>query len=224
MHECVGMYVDICVLACIYECIHLGMYEASHTRACMFKYISMYECIYLCTYVCVHACIPRLHSHVTVQIFDMSENKYEYHSENTSHKASMLHWHVDATILHISATTLSTAVFTQQGIAMHAPTTNMPIQMLQAYHTCKLVLCTWNNCQYMCFIWTNCNQQCNQETGIHTFYNIGICPETNMPTTLCMYVPLQCYCSLHIDPSFLHMLCNNNKIHLLLTISLQYMC
>ena len=41
-------------------------------------------------------------------------------------------------------------------------------------------------------------------TGAHTFHIIGIIPQTNMPSTLHIHVPLQFYYSLHIDPTVLH--------------------
>ena len=40
-----------------------------------------------------------------------------------------------------------------------------------------------------------------RNTDIHTFHIIGICPWTNLPVTLHIYVPHHYYCGLHRDPT-----------------------
>ena len=51
-------------------------------------------------------------------------------------------------------------------------------------------------CQCIHFIWDNCYQQCHKN-HLCTIHINGICP-----WTLYMYVPLYCYCSLHLEHHF----------------------
>ena len=59
-------------------------------------------------------------------------------------------------------------------------------------------------CQYICLIWTHYNQQCDQKHWYNPLHNIGICPWTNMPPKLHIYIALHYHCSLHIDHTLLH--------------------
>ena len=58
-------------------------------------------------------------------------------------------------------------------------------------------------------------------TDIHTFHITCICFWTNMTVMLHLYVPLQFYCSLHIDPIWLQACIKINKLQHLFTIWLQ---
>ena len=55
-------------------------------------------------------------------------------------------------------------------------------------------------CQYIGLIAAKCNQQCDQD---HWYTHISHYWHMPMNTHI-IYVPLQCYCSLHIDPTLLH--------------------
>ena len=59
-------------------------------------------------------------------------------------------------------------------------------------------------------------------TSIHTLH-IDICPWTNMPATLHIFVSMQFYCS-HMDPRLLNIDVQRNKLELLITMLLPYMC
>ena len=50
-----------------------------------------------------------------------------------------------------------------------------------------------------------------QDTLVYMFHNTDICPRTNTPDILHIYVPLHCYCSLHIDPTLLHISVKKKK-------------
>ena len=50
-----------------------------------------------------------------------------------------------------------------------------------------------------------------RNTDIHTLYIIGTYTWTCMPATLHIYAQLHCYCSLHIDPTLLHIQIKNNN-------------
>ena len=65
--------------------------------------------------------------------------------------------------------------------------------------------CTWDSdvSTYAWYVFTAINKV-TTNIGIHTFHIIAIYPCTIMPGTLHMWVLMHCYCSLHIDPEFLH--------------------
>ena len=77
--------MNVCVHSCIYACIHLGMYVPD---------LHKYAHIYACMHAFVHECVPNLYSHVTVDIFHMSLNKYGCHIPNIRHTAIMLYGHI----------------------------------------------------------------------------------------------------------------------------------
>ena len=93
------------------------------------------------------------------------------------------------------------------------PTTNIPLKC----HIWKFHVQIWCNyfSIYATFELTAINNV-TRNTGIHTLQIIGICPWTNMPTILHMYIPLYCYLSLHVDPTSSHTSQKNSKLQLLL--------
>ena len=82
----------------------------------------------------------------------------------------------------------------------HAP------QMPQVCHIWRLVhVQIWGEYVLTCtsYQFTGINN-IPRSTSLGTLHIIGIFPWKNIPTTLYMYVPLHCYCSLHIEPILLH--------------------
>ena len=88
------------------------------------------------------------------------------------------------------------------------------------FHICKLVCVhKMQLCQYKYLIWTHCINNATMTTGIHTLQITGICPRTNIPATLQIYVSLYYYRSLRTD--FIYKF---KKLQLLITKPLHYMC
>ena len=95
MHTYV-LYMYICIYFCKHVCVHAYIYVYILWHAysvCLCIYVFINECTNECMYVNVHACVPSLYTHVTVHIFVMSRNKYDYHIANMSHTAIMLNGH-----------------------------------------------------------------------------------------------------------------------------------
>ena len=68
-------------------------------------------------------------------------------------------------------------------------------------------LCTYIRllCQYIYISYElNAINNVTSNTAIHTSHITDICPWTNRPATLHIYVPLHFFCSLHIDPILMH--------------------
>ena len=83
---------------------------------------------------------------------------------------------------------------------MHTPHTQIS-SCEDMHHICQIskLVHVW-----IYFIYTYSNHNVTWNTGIHLFYIIDICPWTNMPVTLHIYVPLHVYCSPHIEPALVH--------------------
>ena len=97
-------------------------------------------------------------------------------------------------------------------------TTYVPLMPITSYADIRIQY------QYIYLIWLNAITNVTKSTGIHTFDITYICPWTNMPITLHIYVPLNFYCSLHMDHSLLHTPIEINKLKHLFIILLQNMC
>ena len=63
-----------------------------------------------------------------------------------------------------------------------------------------------------------------RSTDVHTLHITGICPWTNMPGTLHIYVALHFYYSLHWNPTLQQISIKINKLQHLFTILLQNIC
>ena len=117
---------------------------------------------------------------------------YDLHSHHTK-------WTYRSNILCLSTKVQTPATDSSHIIATYVPETNILFSChihgkydnyIRCTYQTKMSVCTTIKCV-------------TSSTGIHTFHNIGICPWTNMPTRLYMYVPPYKYCSVHVDPILL---------------------
>ena len=84
-------------------------------------------------------------------------------------------------------------------IANYVPKTNVPLKChIYATYANKFM------CRYETITSTQCNHQCYQNHCYTYIFHYWHMPLKNKPATLCMYVPLHSYCSLHTDPTLLH--------------------
>ena len=100
-------------------------------------------------YFCFNLC---LYLHVTVDIFEMSLNKYDCHITNISHIPIVLNGHIDPTFLHIAAKIQPTAK------ASHINAKYMPqkIYPSNALYMPYIPISSYADmrqlCQYVCLI------------------------------------------------------------------------
>ena len=135
-----------------------------------------------------------LHCQCT-HIYHVSLTKYGCHLASMCHTAIMLYGHIDSTSLHACAKTQPTAISTLHIIVMHVPETNITLKYhVEAQYADK----------FMCRYDTTCQYMSNMNSLQSIFHIIGICPCPNMPATLHMYAPLDCYCTLHTDTISMH--------------------
>ena len=93
-----------------------------YMSVCPCMYACMSATMNACMYRCVNVYVQNLYFHVTLHIFDMFKNKYDYHITNICHPAFMLNRHTDPTVLHESTKTKSTTYYVT---IMYISTTNM---------------------------------------------------------------------------------------------------
>ena len=77
---------------------------------------------------------------------------------------------------------------------------------------------------YICLIWTTSITNGASSISIHTIHIIAICPQTNVPVILQIYVHCTDGCIVCIKPSLVHPSWRNKKIQLLFTMLLPYIC
>ena len=108
---------------------------------------------------------------------------------------------------HTSHKQKQTATFIFHAISIYLPTKTIPLKC----HICQLsqVHIGHNYIHIYTSYELNAINNVFRSTGVHTFHIIDICPLTNMSAILLIYVTLHFYCSLHIDPTLLHMSTKN---------------
>ena len=109
--------------------------------------------------------------------------------------------HVEHTLLHIEVKKAwQTLIY--HAITIYLPVINRPPKC-HRYATCQFFIHVQISDNYVSIYtsheFTTINNV-NRSTGIHTFHITGICPWTNMPATLYIYVPLHFKCSLKYRP------------------------
>ena len=123
----------------------------------------------------------------------------------TSHKYALLHeWcsvYADTPLLSIPIQKQQIATVIFHAISMYVATTNMPLKC-HIYQWVEVQIWDYYSSIYNSYE-LNAISNVTRSTGIHIFHITGMCPWTNMPTTLHKYVPLH-FCSLQIDPTVLH--------------------